>query len=84
MKISRAAAYRLDETADGWRWHVIDADGNTIDAGIAPDKIAARAAIRRLRRLDSGAAEAPRDGRISVRVLLKRLRKAVRGQRGAG
>lgn len=49
MAQSTAFAYRLSQTENGWSWRVIDRDGNTIEAGVAPDKVRARAAIRRVR-----------------------------------
>ena len=55
MNAPTAFAYSLRETEQGWRWHVVDRDGNTIDAGLAPDKISARAAIRRVRGAGGGA-----------------------------
>jgi hypothetical protein len=72
----RASAYSLRETERGWQWHVIDSDGNTIDAGVAPDKIAARASISRIRGLGSSPALAssPRSWRALIQALVGRAR----------
>jgi hypothetical protein len=79
MDGSRAFAYRLHETEQGWQWRVVDSDGNTIDAGVAPDKIAARAAIRRARGDDAGplVRSRPRGWRRLIRAFCWRARSSL-------
>ncbi len=76
MSVSRAFAYNLVETENGWSWRIVDRDGHTIDAGFAADKVAARAAIHRV--IGPGAAAPPALARRSWRNLIRAFSERAR------